>query len=151
MIVYLGADHRGFNLKEQIKTFLKSEGYETNDMGAEALLQDDDYFDYAKMVAEKISMDPEKSRGILFCSSGIGMDIAANKFSRVRSVLAISPDHAMTSRNDNDANVLSLAADFLDLETAKKIVSVWLQTPFSGDERHKRRIEKLNNIDYTGR
>jgi len=149
MTIYLGTDHRGFNLKEQIKALLKNQGYEVHDMGAEVLLQDDDYFDYAKAVAEKISADPENSRGILFCSSGVGVDITANKFSRVRSALAMSPDHAMASRNDDDANVLSLAVDFLDLEMVKRIVSVWLQTPFSGEERHKRRVEKLNNLDYT--
>jgi RpiB/LacA/LacB family sugar-phosphate isomerase len=147
MIIYLGADHRGFGLKEQIKSFLKNEGYETQDMGAESLLPDDDYYDYAKAVAEKVSADPEGSRGILFCASGVGMDITANKFSRVRSALALSPDHAMASRNDTNTNILSLAADYLEPETVKRIVSVWLQTPFSGEKRHKRRVEKLNNLD----
>jgi len=148
MIIYLGADHRGFDLKEQIKSFLKKEGYETHDMGAVSPLPDDDYFDYAKAVAEKVSADPEGSRGILFCASGVGMDMAANKFSRVRSALVVSPDHAIMSRNDEDANVLSLAVSLLDLETVKRIVSVWLQTPFSGEERHKRRVGKLNNLNH---
>jgi ribose 5-phosphate isomerase B len=151
MIIYLGADHRGFSLKEQIKAFLKGEGYEVHDMGAEAALRDDDYPDYAKLVAEKISLDSLNGRGILFCGSGVGMDIAANKFSGVRSVLAMSPDHALVGRNDDDTNVLSLGAEFVDLETARKIVSVWLQTPFSGESNDRRRLEALSKLDHTSR
>lgn len=151
MVIYLGADHRGFSLKEKIKVFLRDEGYQINDMGAEAEVPDDDYSDYAKAVAEKVSADPENGRGILFCASGVGMDITANKFPRVRSVLAISPDHAMASRNDEDTNVLAIGADFLEADTVKKIISVWLQAPFSGEEKHRRRVEKLNNFDHTRR
>jgi ribose 5-phosphate isomerase B len=147
MIVYLGADHRGFDLKEQIGSFLKESGYETHDLGAKTILPDDDYPDYARMVAERVSRDPENSRGVLFCGSGVGMDIAANKFTRVRSALAASPDQAMASRSGDNTNILSLAADFLNLEMAKKIVSVWLQTPFSNEERYKRRVEKLNSFN----
>lgn len=130
---------------------MKNEGYQISDMGAEAEVPDDDYFNYAKAVAEKVAADPIAGRGILFCSSGVGMDITANKFGGIRSVLAMSPDHALVSRHDEDTNVLSLAADFLDLETAKKIVSVWLQTPFSNEERYKHRLEKLNNFEHTKR
>ena len=147
MIIYLGGDHRGFNLKEQLKAFLQGEGYSLVDVGAKELVQDDDYIEYAKVVAEKVSGDPANNKGILICANGVGMDIVANKFHQVRSVLGISPDHVLTSREDDDTNVLSLGADFVDLETAKKIVSVWLQTPFSGEERHKRRLQKLRDLD----
>ena len=75
------------------------------------------------------------------------MDIVANKFNQVRSVLGISLDHVITSREDDDTNVLSLGADFVDGETAKKMVSIWLQTPFSGEDRYKRRLEKIRQID----
>ena len=148
MVIYLGADHRGFNLKEQLKSFLKMEGYSINDMGAQQLIQDDSYVQYAKVVAEKISQDPNQ-RGILICGSGVGMDVTANKFYQVRSALVSSPDQALASRSDDDTNVLSLAADFIDLDTAKKIVSVWLQTPFSEEPRYKERLEELKKIDNT--
>ncbi|OGY57723.1 MAG: hypothetical protein A3C03_02120 [Candidatus Colwellbacteria bacterium RIFCSPHIGHO2_02_FULL_45_17] len=146
MILYIGADHRGFELKEALKGFLEESGYTVDDMGATAYNKDDDFVDFAKYVAEKVNADTVNSRGILICANGVGMDMAANKFPQVRSVLAMSPDHALTARVDDDTNILSIAADFTDFDTAKKIVSVWLQTPFSGEERYKRRIEKLRDL-----
>ena len=147
MILYIGADHRGFQLKEYLKKFLEESGYTVNDLGNDKYDENDDYPDFAKLVADKVSADPYNSKGILICGSGVGVDIAANRFSRIRSALAFSPDQAMASRNDDDSNVLALSADFTDTEQVKKIVSVWLQTPFSGEERHKRRVEKLTVID----
>jgi len=146
MILYIGADHRGFQLKESLKVFLKESGYTVNDMGAVTYDENDDFVDFAKYVAEKVNADPMNSRGILICANGVGMDMAANKFPQVRSVLAMSPDHALTAREDDDTNVLSIGADFIDADTVKKIIGVWLQTPFSGEERFKRRIEKLRNL-----
>lgn len=147
MILYIGADHRGFELKEALKQFLKDNGYSVTDMGAVSYDEGDDFVDFARLVAEKVSADIRNSKGILICGSGVGVDIVANRFPDIRSVLAFSADQAMASRNDDDANVLSLPADFMELEQAKKIVSVWLQTPFSNEEDHKRRIEKIRNID----
>lgn len=136
-------------MKEQLKAFLGQGGWSVIDMGAKEKVDGDDYVEYAQAVAEKISKDPLQSRGILICANGVGMDVTANKFNQVRSVLAMSPDHALTSREDDDTNILSLGSDFVNLEIAKKIVSVWLQAPFSGEERHKRRLEKLRQIDNT--
>jgi ribose 5-phosphate isomerase B len=147
MIIYLGADHRGFQLKEILKKFLKEKGYSVSDLGAKIYDENDDYPDFAKLVAEKVSADFQNGRGILLCGSGVGVDVVANKFPGIRSVLGFSPDQVLVSRNDDDTNILSLPADFLEPEEAKKIVSVWLQTPFSGEERHKRRIEKIRAID----
>ncbi|MCL5006610.1 MAG: RpiB/LacA/LacB family sugar-phosphate isomerase [Patescibacteria group bacterium] len=146
MIIYLGADHRGFNLKEGVKAYLTQSGYQVNDLGAATLAPEDDYPDYASAVAQKVRADFLGSRGVLFCGSGAGMDIVANRYPLIRSVLAISPDQVMASRTDDDTNILALAADFIDLETAKKIVSVWLQTDFDGEERHRRRLEKIRSL-----
>ena len=146
MILYIGADHRGFQLKETIKEFLKEGGYTVDDMGAATYDEGDDFVDFAKYVGQKVNADPMNSRGILICANGVGMDIAANKFPQVRSVLAMSPDHVLTAREDDDTNILSIGADFIDVDTVKKIISVWLQTPFSGEERYKRRIEKLKDL-----
>ncbi len=149
MIIYIGADHRGFKLKETLKQFLQREGYTVNDMGNTEYLEGDDYPDFAKLVAQKVSANPADSRGIVICASGVGVDIVANKFPNIRSALGFSPDQVVEARSDDDVNVLALASDFLEEEEAKKIVSVWLQTPFDGDERDKRRIEKIRQIDYT--
>lgn len=143
MTIYLGADHRGFALKEKIKQELLKEHYEVLDVGAKMLIAGDDYVDYAAKVAEAIGKDPEKSRGILICGSGFGMDIAANKFPRIRAALPMSADHAYQARHDDDANILALAADFTKEGEAFKIVKTFLTTPFGKEERYIRRIKKL--------
>jgi ribose 5-phosphate isomerase B len=147
MVIYFGADHRGFPLKEALKVALKSQGYEIVDLGAPSQVEGDDYPDYAVPVAQKISLDPVNSRGILICGSGAGMDIVANKFPRVRSVLAASPDQAYDARHDDDANILTLAANFINEFDAQKIARVFLDTPFTGEERYTRRIEKILQIE----
>ena len=146
MIIYIGADHGGFELKEALKKYLNDSGYTVEDVGNTKLDPDDDYVDFAKRVAEEVGKDPLGRKGVLLCRSGHGVDIVANRYWQIRSALAFSPDHAMASRNDDDANVLSLPADYLDLESAKRIVGTWLQTPFSDDERHKRRLGKIRDI-----
>ncbi len=147
MTIYIGADHGGFNLKEYLKAALANEAYTVVDCGAAMVVPDDDYPDYALIVAKKVSADPMQNRGILICRSGFGMDITANKVDGVRSALAMSPDHAYQARHDSDANVLALAADFLDEPTALKIVKVFLGTPFAKEEKYARRLEKVRAIE----
>jgi len=147
MLIYIGADHRGFQLKESLKKYLKDSGYEAVDVGNDKYVATDDYPDFAALVGRKISLDPENSRGILICGSGVGVDIAANKFKNVRSALAFNAEQAAMSRSDDNANVLSLAADYLSEDDAKKILSVWLATPFSGEERHRRRLRKIEDLE----
>lgn len=147
MLIYIGADHRGFQLKESLKKYLKDSGYEVVDVGNDKYVSTDDYPDFAALVGRKISLDPENSRGILICGSGVGVDAAANKFKNVRSALAFNAEQAAMSRSDDNANVLSLAADYLDEEDVKKILSVWLATNFSGEERHRRRLKKIEDIE----
>ncbi|MCL4406278.1 MAG: RpiB/LacA/LacB family sugar-phosphate isomerase [Patescibacteria group bacterium] len=147
MVIYIGADHRGFNLKESLKVFLKDLGYTVVDEGNAVLDPNDDYPDFAAKLSKEAAIDPDNRRGILVCGSGVGVDVVANKFKNIRSALITSPDQAYMSRNDDDTNVLSLAADITDDQTSKKIVSVWLQTPFSGEEKHRRRIQKIKDIE----
>ncbi|MEK9182170.1 MAG: RpiB/LacA/LacB family sugar-phosphate isomerase [Patescibacteria group bacterium] len=142
-MIYLGADHRGYNLKEEIKKFLTESGYDFEDMGNFKHDTDDDYTDFAKLVAEKVSQNPEKDKGILICGSGVGVDITANKFKGVRSALADDIETAKQSREHDDTNVLSLPANEVDFDLAKKIVSAWLSTPFSDREKYKRRVDKM--------
>lgn len=156
-MIYLGADHRGFNLKEALKKYLAelsndfsarggpALGWE--DLGALELNPDDDYPDYALAVAKKVAENPDENRGILICGSGVGVDIVANKIKNIRSALGFDPKQAQISRNDDNANVLSLSADFISEGLAKEIVKTWLETPFSGLEHHARRIDKIKEIE----
>ena len=143
MMIYLGADHRGFKLKEELKKALEKKDYRVMDLGNHRLDEEDDYPDFAAAVAKKVAGDPA-SRGIVLCGSGVGVDVVANRFKGVRSALAFSVKQAIMSRTDDDTNVLSLAADFMTKRQARKITEVWLRTAFSGAERHRRRIEKID-------
>lgn len=149
MLIYLGADHRGFKFKESLKSYLKDKGYEVVDFGAEGLKPEDDYTTYARLVAEKVSKSPEASRGILICGSGVGVDVVANKFKDVRSGLAISTDQIYAARHDDDINVLSIAADFTAEEDVLNIVRIFLLTPFGAEERYKRRITQIGEMENT--
>jgi len=143
MVIYLGADHRGFKIKESLKPYLKKLGFEVVDLGNDHLDEADDYPDFANAVAEKISQNPEIDKGILICGSGIGMAIAANKFENVRAAQVDKIEEAILSRKDNNANVLALSGNDLSESEAKEIVKTWLETPFSGEEKHKRRVAKI--------
>ena|SRR5271157_1624256 len=147
MTIYIGADHRGFNLKEHLKIFLKSQGYEVVDMGATVYNKDDDFPDFAAAVAKKVSAAPETDRGILICGSGFGMDIAANKYKNVRAALPMSTDHAYQARHDDNANILSIAADFVDEGVAEQIVKIFFTTSFAKEERYARRLEKIRKSE----
>jgi len=147
MVIYLGADHRGFNLKESIKSWLKNQGYEVVDFGANVLNPDDDYTDFAIKVGEAIQKDYENGRGILICGSGAGVCITVNKFKRVKAGLGFNPDQVFEMRNDDNINVLCLASDFINEEQAKKIVKVFLITPFNHKENHLRRLQKIEELE----
>lgn len=144
-MVYLGADHRGFQLKERVKQWLTEWGYDHEDMGAFTLDPNDDYPVYAKKVAESI-IEPE-DRGILVCGSGAGVDEVANKFDGIRSVLAINKEQVHSARNDDNVNVLALASDFILEEEAKEIVQIFLKTDFADEERFNRRLKEVSDIE----
>ncbi len=147
MKVYLGADHGGFAAKEEIKKYLSEWGYVFEDLGAHILDPDDDYPDFAYAVAKKVAVNPKEGRGILFCRSGVGMDVIANKVKDVYSAQVFNEDMARVSREKNNANILSIPTDYLDVEAIIKIVKVWLETPFSNEERHSRRLKKIEEIE----
>jgi ribose 5-phosphate isomerase B len=147
MVIYLGADHRGFNLKESIKFWLKNQGYEVVDFGANVLNPEDDYTDFAIKVGEAIQKDYENGRGILICGSGAGVCITANKFKRVKAGVGFNPDQVFEMRNDDNINVLCLASDFIDEEQAKNLVKVFLITSFDHKENHLRRLQKIEELE----
>lgn len=145
-MIYLGADHRGFELKERLKKLLIDEGYDVTDLGNDHLDPGDDYVDFAKRVAEATAEDPQ-NRGILLCGSGAGVDMVANKIDGIRSALVFDVARAIQAREHEDANVISLPADTLDEEMTQKIVEAFLKTEFSGEERHQRRLEKMEEVE----
>lgn len=164
MKVYLATDHAGFELKEKIKTFLGSKGYEIEDCGAYEFDKDDDYPDFIGKAAQKVSQDPE-SRGIILGGSGQAEAMTANKFKNVRCALFYAPsvpvlpadvtgrissdpyEMIRLTREHNNSNMLSLGARFLSEEDAVKVVEQWLETPFLNHERHVRRLDKIKQIE----
>jgi ribose 5-phosphate isomerase B len=143
--IYLGSDHAGFNLKEVIKDFLKSNGYDFEDIGPIEYAAGDDYPDYAVLVANQVSK--KGGFGILICSSGVGMCITANKVKGIRAVNAYNVKIAQKSREHNNTNILCLGQDYLDASTAKEIVKAWLEADFSSEEKHHRRIGKISRLE----
>ncbi len=145
-MIYLGADHRGFELKERLKRLLVDEGFEVTDLGNDHLDPNDDYVIFADKVAEAVMGDP-KNQGILLCGSGAGADMVANKIDGIRSALVFDVPRARQAREHEDANVISLPADTLDEETAYQIVRAFLTTNFSEEERHKRRLKEMEEVE----
>ena len=143
-MLYLAADHRGYQLKEKIKQWLNGFNISSEDLGNHQYDENDDYPDFGKLAARKVAENPVENRAILICGSGVGMDIVANRYKGVRSALAWDRESAESSRHDDNTNVLSLSADFLDDETAQEIIKAWLETKFSGEEKYTRRIEKID-------
>lgn len=146
MKIYLGSDHGGFKLKEEIKEWLKEWNFSFEDLGAHEYIQDDDYPDYAWPVAVKVGHE-QGSLGILICRSGQGECIVANKAKGARAALAWNEKTAHAARNDDDANILCLAADYTGMDLAKKIIHVFVTTPFDPQERFVRRVNKVKKID----
>jgi ribose 5-phosphate isomerase B len=155
-MIYLGTDHAGFELKEEITKYLQEQGKEIEDLGAFELNLDDDYPDFVGPVAEKVALrqasasakataDKQGVFGIVFGGSGQGEAIVANRFKGVRAAVYYGGnlDIVKLSRQHNNANILSLGARFLTKEQALEAVKLWLETPFEGG-RHQRRIEKTD-------
>lgn len=144
--IYLGADHAGFHLKEQLRGYLIDLGYDVVDMGAHRYDEKDDYPDFVLPVARKVAEDPARSRGIVLGGSGEGEAMAANRFPAVRAAVWYGKNERILtlSREHNDANVLAIGARFVADEEAKKAVELWLQTPFPEEERHMRRLRKFS-------
>jgi len=139
--IYVGADHAGFDLKQQLVAELKKLGYEPIDVGPKTLDPQDDFPDYAKPVAKAVS-GGEVRRGVLTCGTGLGMVYTANRFPHVRAAVAWSPEIAELARKHNDANILVLPSRFVSAQEGLEILHTWLDTNFEGG-RHQRRVEKI--------
>ena len=138
--IFLASDHAGFELKEKVKYYLKKKCIEFEDLGC-ASLEPVDYPDYAKILSKKLK-NLDKSKGILFCGTGIGISMAANRFPHIRAALCTSVEMASKSRKHNDANVLALGGRILEEKLALEIVKEFLQTDFEAG-RHSSRVDKI--------
>jgi len=144
--IFLGSDHAGFELKEKIKERLNQRKIKYKDLGPSVYDGRDDYPDYAFKVAKMVSKN-QSGRGILVCGTGAGMAIAANKVKGIRAVEAYDAHSARMSRLHNDSNILTIGARNVLPSKAIKIVDAWVNTSFSEEERHKRRIEKIKKFE----
>ena len=149
MKIYIASDHAGFEMKRDLISYL-SERFEVVDCGPENYVHEDDYPDYISIVADKVSKE-SRAAGIVIGYSGQGEAIVANRFPHVRcAVFYGGPKHVITlSREHNDANILSLGANFLVNDEARRAVDLFLGTKFSEDERHVRRIEKIEKYPHS--
>ena len=145
MTIYLGADHAGWALKEQIKVALQAQGHKVSDQGNLKPEEDDDYPDYAKRVALMMKKNKD-SRGLLFCDSGQGMVMAANRFKHLRAAFAHNDASVEQARQDEDINVLCLMARDSSLKQAENFIKIFLESKFKAIPRYKRRIQKLKNL-----
>jgi len=146
MKVYLGSDHRGYKLKEVVAKHLFENRYVFEDVGALSFNPNDDYTKYAAEVASIVAGE-KGARGILFCGSGIGVDVAANKFDGVRAGLGKSPDQVEAGRRDDDMNILVIAADFTKEKEVISMVDSFLATKFDNLARHKRRLGEIEKLE----
>ena len=168
MKIFIGADHRGYELKEQLKSWLEAMGHAIVDCGNSDLDPGDDYPDFAIAVGEKVaasmasnnrvtkgddsqhqnqSASADQGLGIVICGSGVGASIAANKVVGVRAGQALSSKEVEHARSRDQINVLSLSADYLGLDQAKKLVQTFLTTKIAGNEKDERRIEKISRYE----
>lgn len=148
--IILAADHAGYALKESVKKFLQGKGMTVLDVGAHEFKDGDDYPTYMAAAALKVAEDMNaETRAIIFGGSGQGEAMVANRFPGVRAAVYYGGDQEIVklSREHNDANILSIGARFVNEEEAKKVVELWLATPFGGDERHVRRIGQIDAIE----
>ncbi len=146
MKIYLGADHRGYELKEKIASWLFDMEHAFLDLGATSLDPHDDYTKYAEQVASLVAAN-QSSKGILLCGSGVGVDVVANKFDGIRASLGKSVLQVEAGRRDDDMNILVIAADFTTEKEAKAMLIAFLETKFDDNARRERRLEEIERIE----
>lgn len=144
MKIAIGADHAGFALKNEVRDALRVAGYEVRDVGTDSA-ESTDYPDYAGEVARDV-ITGAADRGILVCSTGVGMSIAANKVDGIRAALAFHPDEVRLTRAHNDANIITIGARYTAAGAAREMVRIFLETPFEGG-RHARRVSKIARLE----
>ncbi|HJP81523.1 MAG TPA: RpiB/LacA/LacB family sugar-phosphate isomerase [Candidatus Saccharimonadales bacterium] len=149
MKIYLGADHQGFHMKEDVLAYLSKRGYDVEDVGDKELKPDDDFPEFAQLAALKVIGDEDSDpRAILICGGGQGMCMAANRFHGIRASVIWDEYEAKMTRNDNDSNVLCLPSRVLQKDTKEwqAIIDTWLTTPFANAARYRRRNAQIDEM-----
>ncbi len=144
MTIFIGADHGGIELKNELIEYLQAKNIRVDDIGAYQLEPMDDYPDYAKKVSQAILQSPTESVGILVCRNGVGMDITANRFKGIRSVLGFNDEQIQKARQDDNVNVLALPADYISLDQARSFVDAFLNAVPKTDPKYIRRVNKID-------
>ena len=151
MKIFLGADHRGFYLKEKVFKYLKESGYDVEDIGGFEYDPNDDFPEFARVAVSKIRANEKYDpRAILICGGAQGMGMAANRFKGIRASVVWEPEEAKWARNDNDSNIICLPARVFDKDEAeakwKETIDVWLKTPFAAAPRFIRRNKQIDEV-----
>lgn len=144
-MIYIGTDHRGFKIKEELRKYLEGRGYQVTDLGAFSVASTD-YPLVAEQVAKQVAEDPN-NRGILLCATGAGVCVVANKIKGIRAAVVWRKDVARSIRSDDSVNILCLPADYLSPEEAQEITQIFLDTSPLGEERYKRRLKQIEEIE----
>ena len=145
-MIYIGSDHRGYNLKEYLKDYLSKAKIPFKDVGNHKFDPEDDYPDFAFKVAQEVAKDSANT-GVMICGSGLGMAAAANKVKGIRAGLAVSEWFAKHGRENDNLNVLTLASDQTDFSAAEKILKTWLEAKFDPQPKYIRRVEKIGKAE----
>lgn len=146
MPVFIATDHRGFELKNKLVEYLQEKNIRVEDFGNYRLDPLDDYPDFAQKVAQAVQQNPQENLGIVICGSGIGVSIAVNRFKQIRCGLALNTQQVQHGRENDYTNILAIASDYTDFETAKKYIDIFLSTRPKSDEKYIRRGNKLDII-----
>ncbi len=144
MTIFIGADHRGFEMKNKLIEYLQDKNIRVEDLGSYEYQAEDDYIDFAQKVAKAILQHPEEFLGIVVCGSGVGVAIAANRFKRIRCGIGFDNHQVQHMRENDHANVLSIPSDYVDFEKAKEFVDTFLESKPKTEEKYLRRLRKLD-------
>lgn len=146
-MIYIASDHRGYNLKEYLKDYLSKAKIPFKDVGNHKFDPEDDYPDYAFKLVSRVAENFEENTGVMICGSGLGVVVAANKVKGIRAGLATTEWLAKHGRENDNLNVLALAADLTDFSLSEKILKIWLGSKFKDEAKYKRRLEKIAKIE----
>jgi ribose 5-phosphate isomerase B len=144
MTIFIGADHRGFELKNKLMENLQEKNIRIEDMGAYEYDALDDNPDFARKVAQAVLQNPKEFLGIVICGSGVGVSIAANRFKGIYCGLGFDEEQVKSAKAHDHLNVLAIAADLADFEKAKRLVDIFIETPLKTDEKYLRRLQKID-------
>ena len=148
MRIFIGADHRGFELKDKIIDYLHEKNIRIEDLGSYEYQKEDDYPDFAKKVVEAVLQEPEERLGIVICGSGVGTSIVANRYKKIRCGVALNKEQVAHAREKDHINILSLASDYFDFDQTTQLINAFIDTPLTSEVKYLRRIKKIDEVDH---